>query len=376
MRTKGRTATRPNPRKPKVLIAAGGGHITEIEMIIGLHRRGVNIHAALESHSGHLARLGDAGVPTRTLDLRGTVDLSNVRLIRRWIGNEGFNILHGLANWQVANFLTASYGMPNRVVAYRGAIGHVSRWDPSCYLKWLSPRLDKIVCVSRAVERDLSKSGVSPEKLITIYKGHNLQWYRELDGPGTRAKVNQMFTIPSDAVLVGMAANMRPVKGADVLLQAMHQLPDHVHALLIGEVRDESLYRLAQHPALRNRVHFTGFRKDAPALIGALDINVAPSRGREGLTKTILEGMAQSVPAVVSEAGGLPETVDHDHSGFVFPIDDTAQLAAHLEALASSRQLRRTMGRHGKAIAGDRFHINRTVEATAALYADLAGSPL
>ena len=87
-------------------------------------------------------------------------------------------------------------------------------------------------------------------------------------------------------------------------------------------------------------MHFTGFRKDAPALIGALDITVAPSRGREGLTKTILEGMAQSVPAVVSDAGGLPELVDHAHSGFVFPIGDTAQLVAHLVAHPVAEVLR------------------------------------
>lgn len=354
--------------KPKILIAAGGGHITEAEMIIGLHRKGLDIHAAFESDSDQLGRLQAAGVPTRTLDLRGPIDLYHIRQIRHWIREEGFTILHGLANWQVANFLTASYGMPNRVVAYRGAIGHVSRWDPSCYLKWLSPRLDKVICVSKAVERDLAASGVPQRKLTTIYKGHDLTWYADLDRTAARAQVNQTYGIPQDAVLIGMAANMRPIKGADLLLEVMKGLPSHVHALLIGEVRDERLAAIARDPSIRDRVHFTGFRSDAPSLIGALDINTAPSRGREGLTKTILEGMAQGVPAVVTDAGGLPEMVDNEQSGYVVAVDDLAAFAQRIQTLAESHTRREEMGQRGKRIALERFSLERTIEATDELY--------
>lgn len=294
-------------RQPKVLIAAGGGHITEVEMIKGLRREGIDIHAAFESTSPHLKALRDGGVPTRTLDLRSNADFRGALKIRRWIKNEGFEIVHGLANRQVANFIWASYGLPNKVIAYRGAIGHVSRWDPTCYIKWLNPRIDKIICVSKAVERDLAKSGVNPAKLITIYKGHDLAWYAHLNPKAARADVEKEFGIPSDAILVGMAANMRRVKGADLLLRALMELTANVHGLFIGEVRDPDIPKLAAHPRLVGRVHFTGYREDAPKLIGALDINIAPSRGREGLTKTVLEGMAQGVPPIVSHAGGLPE---------------------------------------------------------------------
>ena len=356
---------------PKILIAAGGGHITEAEMIIGLYRQGIDIHAAFESDSAQLPRLQDAGVPTRTLDLSGPVDLANIRRIRRWIKEEGFTILHALANWQVANFLSASYGMPNQVIAYRGAVGHVSRWDPSCYLKWLNPRLNRIICVSKAVERDLAESGVDDEKLVTIYKGHDLAWYSSLNPKAARAQVNRTFSIPDEAVLIGMAANMRPVKGADLLLEAMKSLPAHVHALLIGEVRDPRLKELANDPTIRDRVHFTGFRRDAAALIGALDINTAPSRGREGLTKTIIEGMVQGVPAVVSTAGGLPEMVDDGESGFVFEINDLNIFSKTLRLLIQSPNLRQLMGQRARVITQERFSVAQTIRQTSSLYQSL-----
>jgi len=360
------------PAEPRVLIAAGEGHITEIEMIIGLQRAGIDIHAALESTSPHIERLRDSGVPVRTLDLRSNADMRNARRIRQWIRAEHFGIVHGLANRQVANFIWASYGLRNKVIAYRGAIGHVSRWDPTCYIKWLNPRIDRVICVSKAVERDLANNGVNPDKLVTIYKGHDLSWYEALDPVAARRAINEEFAIPDDAVLVGMAANMRPVKGADLLLQAMYQLPDNVHALLIGEQRDPRLETLAADPRLQHRVHFTGFRQDAPRLIGALDINTAPSRGREGLTKTVIEGMAQGVPAVVSTAGGLPELVEDGETGYVVDIDDLPAMVHRLKTLIDNPGRREGMGREARHRIGERFDVKATIQSTAELYRDLS----
>ena len=361
--------------QPKVLVAAGDGHITEIEMIKGLRREGIDIHAALESTSPHLAELEESEVPVRTLDLRSNIDVRNSLEIRRWITQEHFDIVHGLANRQVANFITASYGLANRVIAYRGAIGHVSRWDPTCYLKWLNPRIDRIICVSKAVERDLVANGVKPDKLVTIYKGHDLSWYEKLDPRAARRSVNDEFGIPDNAVLVGIAANMRPVKGADLLLRAMLELPDNVHALLIGEDRDPQLQQLAADPRIRNRIHFTGFRKDAPRLIGALDINTAPSRGREGLTKTVIEGMAQGIPAVVSTAGGLPELVKDETSGYVVGIDDLETLTRALQALIDKPERRREMGIQARRSISREFDIGKTIDMTAALYRQIIEHP-
>ncbi|MEX0382733.1 glycosyltransferase family 4 protein [Spiribacter sp. 1M153] len=353
---------------PKALIAAGGGHITEVEMIKGLREAGVDAHAAFESSSPHHEAFARAGVPTRTLDLKNNADFAKARQVRGWIKDEGFDIVHGLANRQVANFIWASYGLPNKVIAYRGAVGHVSRWDPTCYIKWLNPRIDRIICVSQAVERDLADSGVRADKLVTIYKGHDLSWYDALDGRAARAEVNKEFSIPEHATLIGIAANMRPVKGADLLLNAMLELPDDVHALLIGEARDPQLKTLAADERLEGRVHFTGFRPDAPRLIGALDINTAPSRGREGLTKTVIEGMAQGIPAVVSTAGGLPEMIRDGETGYVVPIDDLTALRERIAALVQDPAARVRMGRNARADIRRRFDISATIRQTADLY--------
>ena len=358
-------------KAPKVLIAAGGGHITEVEMIKGLRKAGVNIHAAFESTSPHLQALRDGGVPTRTLDLKSNADFRGAMKIRRWIKDEGFDIVHGLANRQVANFIWASYGLPNKVIAYRGAIGHVSRWDPTCYIKWLNPRIDKIICVSKAVERDLGASGVNPAKLITIYKGHDLSWYAHLDREAARAEVEKEFGIPSDAILIGMAANMRRVKGADLLLRALIELPENVHGLFIGEVRDPLIHQLSGEAKVQNQVHFSGYRTDAARLISAVDIVAAPSRDREGLTKGVIEAMIHGIPAVVSNAGGLPELVDDKICGFVVPKEESSTLAARLKDLAEDPQCRAAMGIAARQRIIEKFSVERTIAETQTMYQEV-----
>jgi glycosyltransferase involved in cell wall biosynthesis len=257
------------------------------------------------------------------------------------------------------------------MIAYRGAVGHVSRWDPSCYLKWLNPRIDRIVCVSKAVQDDLATNGVPRKNLTTIYKGHDLDWYQEISPKLQRNYVRAKYQIPDDATVVGMAANMRRVKGTDVLLRAMEFLPKNIHLILIGEVRDPIIEHLIKKGAFKDRVHLTGYRKDAPRLISAVDIVVAPSRGREGLTKGVIEAMVHQIPAVVSDAGGLPELVDHDRCGFIVKKEDPFELARALEFLAENPERRLAMGVAAKQKIINQFSIHQTILQTLALYREL-----
>lgn len=357
---------------PKVLIAADNGHITEVEMIKGLRERGVDIHAAFASTSPHLKDLEAAGVPIRTLDLKTNADLRSALKIRKWIKEGQFNIVHGLANRQVANFIWASYRMPNKVIAYRGAIGHISRWDPTCYLKWLNPRIDKIVCVSNAVKEDLKEHGINANKLTTIYKGHDLKWYNTKRKSIKRQELNRVFKIPPESILVGSAGNLRRVKGADVIINALHYLPENIHAVFIGEIRDSLLQQLASHPDVSDRVHFTGFRKDAVELIGSLDINTAPSRGREGLTKTVIEGMAQCIPSITSKAGGLAETIEHGISGYHTEENTPKEFAKLINILAQDYKLRDRIGTKARERVETHFNIQETIKKTERLYKELS----
>ena len=352
----------------RVLMVARQGHITETEQMCRLRARGLDVRAVVEPDSRNLSLLEERGVPVSTMRLRSHVDLRAIPILRRRIREEGLTILHALANRPLSNLLWASLGLPVKVVGYRGAVGHVHRLDPGCWLKWYHPRLDRIVCVSEAVRNDLLRSGIEPEKLVTIFKGHDLDWYRGLARPDLAA-----LGIPGSAFVVGCAANMRRVKGVDVLIRALAHIPDalDVHLLLIGEVRDPLVARLAADPRWSQRVHLVGFRNDAVALLGGCHVACAPSRGREGLTRAIIEAMAQGVPVVVTRAGGLPEMVEDGLSGFIVDVEDATMLADRIVRLAKDPELRLRMGRAATLRQETMFHVDTTVDRTLTLYKDL-----
>lgn len=356
---------------PRVLMVAQHCHPTEIAQMAGLRAHGVELSAIVSPESPYIDSIRAHGIPVETLTLRNHFDLKAVRHLRDRIHSEGFEIVHGLANRPVSNLFWASIGQPVRLVAYRGAIGHVNRWDPGAWLKWYNPRIDRIVCVSEAVRLDLVRSGIKPDRVTTIYKGHELGWY-----DNRRTIDRSEFGIPSDAFVVGCIASMRPIKGVDVLVRAMAELaPDtNVHCLLIGDVRDHRIPELIGQLDVGARIHIAGHRDDAIDVIGGCDAVVAPSRGREGLTKAVIEGMAQGRPAIVTQAGGLPEMVDDGESGYVIPIGDHSALADRIDRLAADPERASVMGQRAREIVAERFSVERTVVRTFALYQDLMRS--
>jgi glycosyltransferase involved in cell wall biosynthesis len=261
--------------------------------------------------------------------------------------------------------------LPNKVIAYRGAIGHVSRWDPTCYLKWLNPRIDKIVCVSNAVYQDLKNNGVNERKLATIYKGHDTDWYGNYPREIARENLIKDLDIPENAFVVGMAANMRHIKGADILLRAIAKLPEQVHGVFIGNVRDPSIKKLAANPEVAARVHFIGYTDEVQSLVAGFDLNCAPSRGREGLTKSVIEAMALRVPSVVSQAGGLPELVKDGENGRVVPIGDPNALAQAIHDAVMNPDQTQRWSDTGLTRLQEIFDIRKTIEGTRKLYSSL-----
>ena len=61
------------------------------------------------------------------------------------------------------------------------------------------------------------------------------------------------------------------------------------------------------------------------------------------------------MPVVASNAGGLPEVVDHGATGFLHDPDHIAGFVASSLRLLGNEKLRRTMGRRARRGAIERF---------------------
>jgi glycosyltransferase involved in cell wall biosynthesis len=262
-----------------------------------------------------------------------------------------------------------------KIVAYRGIVGNVSFFSPVSWLRFLNPRIDRIVCVADAVRDHFLRMRpallrMPAERLVTIHKGHSLDWYRA--APADLVAVG----VPRGSFAIACVANYRPRKGIEVLVDALGRLDDSTsaHLLLIGGGMDAPRLtrQIAASPAAE-RIHVLGYRKDAPSLTAACDVFVLPSTKREGLARSLIEAMAYGVAPVVTDCGGSPELVQHGVNGLVVPVADSAALAAAIRTLHDDRALRARLGAAARERIGRDFRIEDTIAKTLTLYRTLAG---
>jgi len=350
----------------RILVVTGTNDRSEIALYRGLAQAGIALQIACEPDESNTRELVTANIPVRPLHIRHKLDIGAVRKLRRWLVNEGFDGFYAVSGKALAVSMLASSGLKMFRVAYRGTCGHVKRWNPVSWLTYLNPRIDCIICVSEAVRKYLQMQGVSSEKLVTIYKGHDIAWYERQQKPSLSE-----FGIPAEAFVVCFAGTVRPVKGVDVLLKAIASLSasENIHCLVIGKIRDRKVKKLARK--INGRVHFTGFRTDAPLLIGASHVLIMPSLAREGLPRAIIEAMSQRVPVIGTNVGGIPEIVTDGQCGIIVPPGDSESIAKAILFLKQNPELRRQMGNNSQQKVIHNFNIESTIKNTVSLFLQL-----
>jgi len=340
---------------------------------IGLHRAGIALTVVCPPGSQGHAALDAAGVPLLDFELRGRVDSAGVRRLRSELQIGHYDILHVFSNKALQNGLLASRGLAIRIIAYRGIVGNVSFFNPVSWMRFLNPRIDRIVCVAEAVREYFLRMRpaflrVPAERLVTIYKGHSLDWYT-----ASPADLSELG-IPPDAFVIGCVANYRPRKGIELLVEAMADTPQswQAHLLLVGQMDAPRLTKTIAASPASERIHRVGYRRDAPSLTAACHVFVLPSIRREGLARSLIEAMAYGVAPIVTDCGGSPELVVHGESGLVIPVGDAAAIGRALRKMHEKPEMRRRMGEAARNRIGKDFRIETTIEQTLALYRSLA----
>jgi glycosyltransferase involved in cell wall biosynthesis len=222
-------------------------------------------------------------------------------------------------------------------------------------LRRLGRRCDGVVAISRYVASEFRAILPGPAPVHVVRNIVDLPQV----GPG--------LALPADLekrageVWIGIVGALTPQKGQDLFLDAAARIATDVpqaRFLVVGgePYRTEAglgfgamLHARATALGLVKRTAFLGERDDAAAVIAHLDVLVQPSRGPEGLGRTILEAMACGVPAITVDRWGPRELVADGETGFLVPPDDVEALASRMQALASDRALRVRLGAAARA---------------------------
>ncbi len=345
----------------------------EAAIYIGLAGRGFDVHVMTYPEASWVEEFKAAGIrvlpwhPTKKFDRR------EIMHIREYLRENGIEILHLYNSVAIVNGIQAAKYLPVKVLLYRGYTGNIHWYDPSAYLKYLHPRVDKIVCNSKGVEELLKRQlFFEKDKAITIHKGHDVHWYDACEPYDLR----KTYGLPQAALVLVSVANNRRMKGIPYLLKAMSQLPEQlpVFLFLIGRNMDTPAnLRLLKNSPAREKVIFTGFRSDALNFVAGADAFVLASVKGESLTKSVVEAMCLQVAPLITAIPGNRELVVHGHSGLVVEPANAMALRDAILWLISNRDACKKLGRQARRRIAQEFNTAKTVEQMASLYSTLVG---
>lgn len=240
----------------------------------------------------------------------------------------------------------------------------LSRW------KYLSRRVDRYLAISSAVEYELVRAGIEPDRIRRVPSGIDFSRFEDVEPD--LAWRGQFGLDPGELLFCNVAA-LAPHKDQATLLSAFRQFLDaggsgRLVILGEGELRAD-LQRQKRQLGLDERVFMPGFADAILPKLRAADVFVMSSK-TEGLGTSILDAMALARPVVATSAGGIVDAVDHEETGLLVPPQDPRALARALGDLQESAATRQRMGLAGQKKV-EQFDLQRTVRLTIDAYQEL-----
>ncbi|MGB9185684.1 MAG: glycosyltransferase [Solirubrobacteraceae bacterium] len=292
--------------------------------------------------------LDAAGVRHLTLGRQAKWDIHRLGGLASLLRRERFDILH--THKFASNVWGTAIGSACRVPVM---VAHEHSWgyegEPG--RAWLDGQMvgrlaTRFVAVSSADgERMVSHEHVDPGKVVVIPNGY-------IPSPvATDTDVRAELGLDSQALIIGIAAVLRPEKRIDLLLAAHVKVREQVpraHLVIAGDGECRHALETQAHAlGIEDAVHFLGARSDVDSVLRAADVG-ALSSDREGSPLLVFECMANNAPMVATAVGGVPDVLEHERTGLLVPRRDPAALASGLIRLLTEPERRLAMATAGR----------------------------
>lgn len=234
------------------------------------------------------------------------------------------------------------------------------------------------VCHSTEVQSSLRELSHLPSRSIVRFPlGVDTDEFRPVTAE-RRTAWRRQHGIAEDTVVAVAVARPARLKRLDLIIDAIAAARSSgapLELVLIGPEKDGALRTVAEERGISDVVHTPGpaFDKDLALAIASCDILCSASE-YEGFGLTMAEGMACGLPAVATRVGGVPDVVDDGVTGLLVGVGDVVGFAKHLGTLATSPDLRASLGGEGRRQAEQRLSIATMARSFEDLYSTRAAT--
>ena len=226
-----------------------------------------------------------------------------------------------------------------------------------------------LITVSESLRLECVARGVGEDSVTVVHNGV----------PAVRP-ARQSTPEPCGHWTIGMVALIRPRKGLEVVLDALAELEQEDHDVVLRcigpyetEEYETEINRRIMELGVGHRVQRVGFTNDVPAELARLDAMVLPSLFGEGLPMVVLEAMAAGLPVIATRVEGTPEAVTDGVEGLLAEPRDAASLAARIRELVTGQHDWKQMSEAACARHAKDFSDLAMARGTAAVYRNVLG---
>lgn len=233
---------------------------------------------------------------------------------------------------------------------------------PRLYLRLSMMFNNSVLTVSQAAASAISKNMYIPYGKIAVVP----------NGCKPMSTV-EVATAPIVLTVGHMVAYKNPETWFAVAKKVIQQRPD-TNFVWVGDGElMASIYKKAASSKLLDRIHFPGCSNDPSIWFKQACVYFQPSL-KESQGIAVLEAMAHGLPCVVSDVGGLPESVQNGVTGFVVHFSDVDGFSrAIIQLLDNSSNLRKQFGKSGLQRLNELFSEEQQEQGIKQLYEKMLG---
>ncbi len=357
----------------------GGGERHLIDLTSGLVERGHEVFVALR-RGAPVKQMLTSIAPDHIFEigLRHALDFGSALKLSKIIRENKIEIVHAhLARDYPLAALAMRHNSGVQLVLTRHVLFPLGKIHVLTFL-----RVSKIIAVSHAVARALSKQPRFPkEKIRIVHNGIDVGRIDEQLERFDRESVLGKLGLPLHRPLVASVGELNPLKGHEDFIAAASRVAvqnGDVDFVIVGDNRSngreyrEKLKTIAEASGLGDRLHFVSWVDELASLMKAADVFVSASY-TESFGLAILEAMACATPVVATRTEGAQELIEAGKSGLLVDVGKIDELASAISRLLDDDSLRRRLGGEAAIHARERFGVDRMVEETESVYMEEIG---
>ncbi|HXX58172.1 MAG TPA: glycosyltransferase family 4 protein [Thermodesulfovibrionales bacterium] len=335
-----------------------------------LFKRGYNVIMGC-AHEGSIEVAGGITLPARKIWIVNSGDLKAIVRIAAIVFKERVDVIianMGKEYWPAA---VAALLLGRKILFIRHQTDRIRRTT----LWLIKHHVERVVAVSGAVREALLKSGVSPGKIEIIHNSVPLEKFNPEEVG--RSEARQELGVREGEIVVGTVAKLHRGKGVYEILRAFGLLAGKYPRLKLifvgnGPERHE-LEEEAGRLSVRDRVIFTGVRKDIERMYAAMDVFALPSTCEEAFGMALIEAMAMGKPVIGTVVGGIPEIIIDGKTGLLVPPGDADALAKSLDRYLGDLAFAEIVARAGQRAVLEGFSERVTGDAFDRIIREIAG---